>query len=382
MKKSLVALAALAATASFAQSTVTISGNWDAGVINNSTQTYGSEGFGANTNGSSTSFLALSGTEDLGGGLSAGFKGVHLLNVASGQTGNAATPYQTSNFFNDEIWVGIDKAGVGGIKIGAPNAGLYETNGKSQPFGTAWGGGYTSTTGTVNRLLGSTTTLGINQYVGGGSANGRVIRAEKSIRLDTAVFNGFSANYVWAPGNDRSSTAASNTNEFTNATVNYSNGPLNVAYSTAEAKGGIDNMASGTASLSAAGALTAANSALTKNSSVKYTFLAANYTYGPATVYYGKTSGKTSGLAADKEVGSTNYAIKYALNGNVDLLANTLKVKDKVGTADQSLTGLSAIYKLSKRTSTYATIVRQDTNTSDNNAGAFNSTLLGVRHQF
>ena len=376
MKKSLVALAALAATASFAQSTVTISGNWDAGVVNTSTQTYGGDGFGAAINGSSTSNLAISGTEDLGGGLSAGFKGVHLLNTASGQTGNGATPYQTSNFFNDEIWVGIDKAGVGGIKIGAPNAGLFETNGKSQPFGTAFGGGYTSSG--VNRLLGGTTTLGVNQYVGGGSANGRVVRAEKSIRLDTAVFNGFSANYVYAPGNDRSSTVTSNTNEFTNTTVNYSNGPLNVAYSAAQAKAGDSYVASG-----AATGVTGNNSALNTGASVKYTFLAANYTFGPATFYYGKTSGKTNAFTGgDKEVSSVNYAVKYALNGNVDLLANTLKVTDKVGTADQSLTGLSAIYKLSKRTSTYATLLRQDTNTSDNNAGRSNSTYVGIRHQF
>jgi len=376
-------LATLATTAAFAQSSVTLSGNADGGVINNNSQTYGADGFGANVNGSSTSFLAFSGTEDLGGGLSAGFKGVHLINTASGLTNNGATPYQTSNFFNDEIWISIDQAGVGGIKIGAPNAGLFETNGKSQPFGTAWGGGYTSTAGTVNRLSGSTTTLGVNQYVGGTNANGRVIRAEKSVRFDTAVFNGFSANYVYAPGNDRSSTVTSNTNEFTNATVNYSNGPLNLAYSTAQAKGGIDNTAAGPAALSAAGALTVANSALNKNSSVKYTFLAANYTYGPATVYYGKTTGKTNALTGgDKEASSNNYAIKYALNGNVDLLANSLRVSDKVGTADQSLTAVSAIYKLSKRTSTYATIVRQDLDTSNNNAGRLNSTLLGIRQQF
>ena len=375
-------MATLAATAAFAQSSVTLSGNADGGVINHNSQAYGADGFGANVNGSSTSFLAFSGTEDLGGGLSAGFKGVHLINTASGLTNNGATPYQTSNFFNDEIWIGIDQAGVGGIKIGAPNAGMHETNSKSQPFGTAWGGGYTSTAGTVNRLLGSHTALGVNQYVGGTNANGRVIRAEKSIRFDTAVFNGFSANYVYAPGNDRSSTTTSNTNEFTNATVNYSNGPLNLAYSTAQAKGGVDNVAASAASLTAGGAFQT-NSALNKNSSVKYTFLAANYTYGPATVYYGKTTGKTNALTGgDKEVSSNNYAIKYALNGNLDLLANSLRVSDKVGTADQSLTAVSAIYKLSKRTSTYATTVRQDLDTSNNNAGRLNSTLLGIRQQF
>jgi len=312
--------------------------------------------------------------------MKAGFKGVHLFNAVSGQTANTATPYQAGNFFNDEIWVGLDMANVGGIKIGAPNAGLYETALKSQPFGTALGGGYSSSG--VNRLLGgtgATANLGVNQFVGGAPANGRVIRAEKAVRFDTAVSNGFSANYVFAPGNDRSTTAQTNTNEFTNTTVNYSNGPLNVAYSSAEAKAGIANVPSGAAS----GASAVANSALNVGSSVKYSFLAANYTYGPATLYYGKTSGKTNGLTGgDREFSSNNYAIKYALNGNVDLLANTLKVKDKVGTADQSLTGLSAIYKLSKRTSTYATILRQDTDTSNNDAGRVNSTLVGLRHQF
>ncbi len=71
MKKTLVAIAALAATGAFAQSSVTIDGVVDAG--------YQSVNYKGNTvngiagNGSSTSQLNFRGTQDLGGGAKASF---------------------------------------------------------------------------------------------------------------------------------------------------------------------------------------------------------------------------------------------------------------------------------------------------------------------
>jgi len=129
MKKSLIALAALAATASFAQSSVTISGTFDAGYknVNGQDNTKDSKNIGGNN--TATSNVTFAGTEDLGGGLKAEFKGVALINVVSGQTGNAADGStiakgafsQNQNLFNDEIWVGLS-GGFGAVKLGAPNS--------------------------------------------------------------------------------------------------------------------------------------------------------------------------------------------------------------------------------------------------------------------
>ena len=71
MKKTLIALAALAATASFAQSTVTLYGVVDAayakgtGSVSDKTQ--------LKSGGYSSSRFGVRGTEDLGGGLKASF---------------------------------------------------------------------------------------------------------------------------------------------------------------------------------------------------------------------------------------------------------------------------------------------------------------------
>jgi predicted porin len=370
MKKIFAILALAATSAAFAQN-VTISGNFDAGFSSINSQDNTADKQELLGNGASTSLIKFAGTENLGGGMKAGFVGTHLFSATSGQTGNGSTAYSTNNFFNDEAWVGLE-GGFGAVKLGAPNAGMHETNSKSQPFGTALGGGYSSTG--INRLLGQTTTLGINQFVGGATANGRVIRNEKSVRYDTPTVAGFSANYVYAARNDNSTTATNNSNGFNNATVNYSNGALNAAYSVAKAEAGA-NIAQGNG---AAGALTA-------NADVKYQFLAANYTVGATTVYTGLTTGKTSGLTGgDKKVDSYNVAVKYALTPMVDLLANYVSVDDRAttGAKNQELKALSAIYKFSARTSTYATYQKYDTDKSSNTAGLVTQYMVGMRHQF
>lgn len=372
MKKIFAILALVATGAAFAQSGVTISGNFDAGFSSANSQDNTADKQEITSSGSSTSNIVFSGTEDLGNGVKAGFKGVQVLSPVSGQTGNGSTAYSTNNFFNDEVWVGLESQKFGAVKLGAPSAGILDTNGKSQPFGTALGGGYSSTG--INRLLGSTTTLGVNQFVGGASANGRVMRSEKSVRYDTPTVAGFSANYVYAAQNDNSTTATNNSNGFKNVTVNYSNGPLNMAYSNAKASAG-GNIAQGNG---AAGALTA-------NSDVKYQFLAANYTVGSVTVYGGLTTGKTVGLTGgDKEVKSRNVAAKYAVTPMIDVLANYVKVDDKAATGakDQDLKAISAIYKFSKRTSTYATYQQYDTDKSSGDAGEVKQYIVGMRHQF
>jgi len=371
MKKLLTSVALAAATvASFAQN-VTISGQMDAGMSSLRAQDGTASKDEILGNGASTSFIAFEATEDLGGGLKAGMKGVNLISATSGLTSNGSTAYSTSNFFNDEIWVGLSGS-FGGIKLGSPHAGMYETNGKATPYGTALGGGYSSSG--INRLLGSTTTLGVNQFVGGVAANGRVIRSEKSVRYDTPVISGFSGSLTKAFQNDQSSTATSNSNDFTDATINYTNGPLNVAYSAVRVAAG-DVAAQGNN----------AASALIAGSSVDYRYLAANYKIANnLTVYYGQTTGQTAGLSNNRDIGSQSVAVKYGVTPAVDLMASIVAVKDNSASSakDQSLKSVSAHYNFSKRTSAYATVQDYDTDMSSDTAGQVTQYIVGLRHKF
>ena len=357
---------------------MTISGNYDAGYSHTSSQTAGASRNEVIGNGSSTSHIKFAGTEDLGGGMKASFVGVQLISAVAGQTGNTGTTSaagaNVSNWFNDEITVGVS-GGFGQVRLGAPSAGIYETvAGKSSPFGTALGGGYSSSGITRMGLAASAPTLGMNQYVGGGSANGRVVRAEESVRYDTPTISGLNANITFAPKADNKTSAdKANAYGFLDTTVNYANGPLVVAYSQAKIEAGAYTPVG-----------TGVTGPLDANAEIKHTALAANYTMGGVTVYGGMTTSKTTGQASATtfDVSSNNIAVKYAVTPMVDVLANSVKVKDEVGAKDQSLLGLSAIYKLSKRTSAYATYQKGDTNKADAAAGEYKQTIVGLRHQF
>jgi predicted porin len=127
---------------------------------------------------------------------------------------------------------------------------------------------------------------------------------------------------------------------------------------------------------------TAAASDLTANSSVKYTTMGGNYKFGDATVYYGATTAKGTGVSLDTT--SSNIAVKYALSKTVDLMANVVKIDDKLAanaTKDQSLTGLGADYKFSNRTNAYVRYETYKANKADATKDV-NATAVGIRHQF
>jgi len=374
MKKSLVALAVLAATSPFAQSSVTISGNVDAGIRIRDTQDNNTDFTRVQANNASTTALIFRGTEDLGGGLRANFLAEINWNPTQSQAvnGNAGSNYYVGTPFNGEQFIGV-QGGFGNVRIGSPNASMLETNGKAQPFGTAIGGAYMNTG--IQRL--GSSTHGINQFVGGVEAVGRVIRSERAVRYDTPNMNGFGASYEWSGKNSNHTTAnQENQNGYNSLGLTYSKGPLNLAYSSAEAQAGANIAAGGTT----AGAVVAGP--LTANAKVKYTFMAANYTMGATTVYYGATTGKSTGLATNFDASSNNVAVRHAVSGNLAVMANVTRVNNKLGTTDPKSTGLGADYSLSKRTTAYLRYEKYDTDTGSATAGNGKMTAVGFRHTF
>jgi len=196
METTLVALAAFAATAAFAQSTqvgvvmpsgamptpaqysnsgVSITGVFDAG--------YGSltykGGNRENTiayNGTATSQLDFLGVEDLGGGMKADFffesdinpttqynTGAPSLNgvYTVGATGAAnAAPTNTtsaqaaSTWGNGQVKLGL-RSSIGYIAVGAVNNAGLDANQMTQPFGTAYGSGFGTNWTTVGKGYGT-----------------------------------------------------------------------------------------------------------------------------------------------------------------------------------------------------------------------------------
>ena len=111
MKKTLIALAALAATASFAQSSVTLYGKANIGF--------------QSTNGSKTALVdqpdgsgsrwGVKGSEDLGGGLSANFQFESGFNANDGTNDKAATDNYA---FQRASWASLKSASLGEVRLG------------------------------------------------------------------------------------------------------------------------------------------------------------------------------------------------------------------------------------------------------------------------
>jgi len=149
MKKSLIALAVLAASgASFAQSTVTLFGGAD---LNYRSVTSGTNKFqGMAQDGIYSSRFGVMGTEDLGGGLKAGFHFEGGMNPDTGTPGGF-------NFARKST-VGV-MGGFGEVRMGRDYTPLFTVHGLADPFGTngvgSAGNMMFSTVGSVGTAIGA-----------------------------------------------------------------------------------------------------------------------------------------------------------------------------------------------------------------------------------
>ncbi len=227
MKKSLIALAVLAASgAAMAQSSVTLFGIVDTGVsyVNNATANNGSQ-YGVGTSGNATSRLGLRGTEDLGGGLKAGF---WLEGEIFGDTGNA------KGFdFKRESTVRLS-GNFGEVRLGRETTPTFRAGLKYDLFGATGIGqfmGYRDWAG-----LGDFAASVTPKQTAQGDLN--TIRANNMVSYSSPNFNGFTGNISY--GFDEKANAnnafvgVKNAGRYVGGNVGYDNGPLSVtaAYGT------------------------------------------------------------------------------------------------------------------------------------------------------
>ena len=375
MKKTLVAIAALAAFGAQAQSSVQIDGIFDAGY--QSVNYKGNKASGIAQNGSSTSQLNFRGVQDIGGGLKADFRLESDFNAVStsANTGVAASINTTvansnngaaSNFGNGEVRVGLNKDGIGRVDLGSVNYNTLSTYGGGQPFGTAIGSGFRT------------------MYVNDTQATSQV-RAENAVKLSTATFSGLNATLYKSNKQTKAGTVTASTvtglvgqaNAFstsigaydqvgtTEAGLNYANGPLAASYSS------LKQDWNGVAALGSSSAAAGSTKKTVNTSS-------ANYTLGDIKLFALHQTNKTSDNATNNK--ATTFSGTYTM-GNTVLLAQIGSLKDVAGNKSK-LRGVGADYNLSKTAAVYLRAESIDDVAAEMNAAVTPSQIKGSGTKF
>jgi len=386
MKKTLVAMAALASVSAFAQ--VTLSGNLDvAGATQSGTQTGAKGSTLTTTQGTiSTSSIKLTAAEDLGGGTA--ITAVYEIDPRSftndsytvtNMTANGGSAYSVNPQGNTitglarhEAYIGIASP-MGSVKLGAMNSVGFDAHAVSSPAGTGIGSGYG---------VGATYMIR-NAF--------RDTRYDRSVRLDSAVMNGFKVSGLYAPGNDEAAVASSsadsyvarnipNNRKITEIGINYSNGPLNVQWSNHQVAAQTNAVGYYAVVASSTSAMTTTYNYVATKSNI----LGANYNLGSTTIYGAWWNGdSTASTTAVSRANGNRYAVKQNL-GSVDLIAQWTQATS--GTTTAKVVGGQAIYNLSKTAATYIGYENWDAgnaaSATNTTSGIRKTTSIGLRKSF
>jgi predicted porin len=362
MKKSLIAIAVLAATSSaaFAQSNVTIYGILDAGIT---AERGGSSGnvTKLTSGAASASRIGFKGTEDLGGGLSAIFKLETGVKVDDGTLDNT-----NSALFNREAYVGVSSKTAGTVTLGRQYTPYYET---LRDVGDPFAMGYAGTAKNLFPVAAYET------------------RNSNAVVYKTPNLEGFTGAVSYSLGETAGDASAARQ---VGGSLGYNNGPLNVAVAY--------NMKNN-------------DTATVKTTGVAHnSLIAANYDFQVVKLYGAFSSDKGLGSApinGTSTATATTSAFGYtfaptqnssdaligltAPAGNGTVMASYIRKNDKEAAnrdADQWAIGYN--YALSKRTSTYVAYAKIKNkngagytvgNNTEAGTGdkAFN---LGLKHSF
>ena len=409
MKKTLVALAALAATASFAQNAITIYGNLDQGIYRQTDNGNSYSKIASNVN--STSVLGFRGVEDLGGGNTAGFHLLSELSLPEGQVGSStsgdAAPYggQKSNFFTRAANIYFTNKDIGSFEIGRIQDAVWLTQGAfsntaSNSFGWST---YTATQTNfgdlVSRNMGSkpadqtywgTTTgqsgcgvtaakptdtaancFGTQNNAQSGSAQ---VAFNAGWGFKTANISGFQLTYQhvgnnFQQANGSASIAASQGSALR---LEYTNGPLNLQYAQTQRQDASDYQGA------------------------KWKVMGATYQMGAAKLVAAQSKLTTgNGFASIDGNTVTGLGVIYDISPMVDVAAGYTTLKDDKTSQQASVIGFTGRYKFTKRTQVYAGYGKENQDSAlkvtmfyggpsgTSTAGASSTGyLVGIRHSF
>ncbi|MDP3352059.1 MAG: porin [Hydrogenophaga sp.] len=304
MKKTLIALAAVAATsASFAQSTVTLSGTVDVGLE----KRFSGDPMRMTPNRNGTSNWTLSGAEDLGGGLKAVFQ------ISTSFNSDTGTVSSTDGLGNNGMFVGLT-GGFGTLRAGRPVNTLY--------------GNAMFANGTKGVSLHDSNSV----VSGNATASAKTSGASSSVYVPNAVqyhtprFGGVQVQLEYAP----SESAAVGNKAGTGVAVRYDGGPLSVSFTN----------------------YTGAKAATSTLKSVNQ--IAAAYDFSVAKLFF--TYRDQGGLASDQD---TSYALGVTAPVGPGALYAAYNVNEQTGSDGRTIIA-GYKYSLSKRTQAYVNVARRN----------------------
>jgi len=385
MKKSLVALAALAATTAFAQSSVTVYGIVDqAYQTNNQTSRDGTKYAkyrGVGEGAMAGSRIGFRGEEDLGGGMKANFvleQGIYVsqgdgFNMRKG--GDAMdTPFSGGKGSNRQAYVGLSDAKLGTVRLGRQYAATYDmyTN-NGFIVAEAAGNGQATFDAGGNRVKAVTYLSPMINNIQLGLQRGGVGDDGENIDTTENQANGFK---------DRKAL-------YTSYRAMWSNGPAKLGYTYEKADfSGV--AASGTAATNFYGVSATNGTTTTAPYSVKTSTAVGSYNFGPAELIgiYGK---KNSGAATSAVVSNETLkqiSVKVPVTAKTQVMFNTFtRIADPdnggARTLDRSGQHINVNYSFSKRTRAYVAYGKEKDDAAAANAiQDLKRTFVGVIHTF
>ena len=366
MKKTLVALAALASVSVFAQTTVVIDGFIDRGylALNSTADASDLKTIGSN---SGTTTVGIKVNQDLGGGLTAGLSvNTDWSELAGATQGGAVANAGTSGFANSQSFMHITSKDFGVLRLGAPNL-MTLTNAtaiSSPAFSTGVGSQYSSiysiTSGLGHGASGRGSTVDTSVYANGttaitaGTANhttSRAVRQANTVQYSSPTMGGVSVTLSYSQMNNNvtASSGMANTAGMTETALRYTNGPIDAMYTTVKisiGSNGINNYQQGTAS-----AVTMLSDANAQQTST-YNLLGANYQVMP-NLKLNVGSGTFNSSLGVANGSHKNYGGTFNM-GQFDFMLLMSATNDTTTTnIDRKMTGMGLNYNLSKTARAY-----------------------------
>jgi GBP family porin len=358
MKKTLIIAGVMGtfAVAAHAQSSVTLYGTLDAGIVYSNNQG-GHSNWQQGSGSLSNTYFGLRGSEDLGGGLHAIFTLEDGFNLNSGKFSESNT------MFNRQAFVGLQSDQYGTLTLGRQYDSVVDYLGPLSEAGSGYGNNLAAHPLDNDNLDNS-------------------FSIKNAVKYQSANYAGLRFGGLYGFSNDAGQFA---NNRAWSAGASYNNGPLNVAAAYLQ----LNNSLNGTNTAGAVSAGAGANANLTAAMQRTYG-IGANYSFGPATVGLLYTHTQDDNLIAGAQNG-TSFTIptgvnlhldNYEINGKYSLTP-ALSLAAAYTFTDGRLTGsqgsgdpkwhtvsLQADYSLSKRTDVYVEGVYQHASGDLGNGGA------------